>query len=195
MRSLLPLLLLPSPLVAQFDVTLRLGVAEHRGHAVAPDEADQPHLGPAVSRQLGASIGYRRGAWRAAAALRRATPDLRVGGSGGGIFTPGVLSSWQATLGLGRTVLGGIGSPTLQAEGGIAATRWSFARFDDPPRWRWGGYLALEGALALAGAVEGVLRTEAASSGGLFVEKELPEGFVRERSWQWALELGVRVRP
>ena len=189
---LLLVLLLPAVLSAQFHLTSRLGVADHSGHARDVTDTDEPTFGPGVTRDVSLSIGVDRGRWRLGVTLRRETADLVLAGHTSGIITRDALAAWQGGVELGRRVVGGTGAPTVHLIAGAGLTRWSFPGFDDPARNRFGGWLALDGALPLSQRFDGVLRLELLSSTSLFEKADLPEGYQSLAARRIGLSLGLR---
>jgi hypothetical protein len=197
MRSwpLFLLLLLPAPAVAQLQLTARAGVVTHGAQADGSGAADDPAFRPGTALDYTVAVGIDRGHWRVALAASHEAPDLILAGKDGGVITPGAFSATEVALEVGRAVAGRSGGPRLHLVAGAARVRWSFSQLDEPDRWRWRGLLALDGALPLAGGIDGVLRLEGSREGGLFRADELPEGYQAHGAWRGAMALGVRWRP
>lgn len=192
---LLTMLLAPATAAAQWHVTLRTGVAGHSAHADAGSASDEPSFRPGTGIVVAGAAGYEHGPWRVALMVGRETPDLVLRGDDSGLITPDALRALDLGLEVGRRVAGTPGSATLHLSGGVARTRWSFADVDEPPRWRWRGLAALDGALPLAGSLDGTLRLEGAREAGIFLADELPDGYRSHGAWRATMALGVRWRP
>jgi hypothetical protein len=191
---LLLALLLPVSLPAQLHLTVRVGIADHGGHARDASDPDEPTFGPGVAGNGFFAIGVDRGPWRLALVTGRESPDLVLVGHTSGIITRDALAAWHGGLELGRRVVGPAGAPSIHLLAGVGITRWSFPGFEDPARNRLGGWLALDGALPLAARLHGILRLELMSSSSLFEEADLPEGFESLAARRIALSLGIRWR-
>jgi len=193
-RTLLLLLLSPAALAAQFDFTVRAGLAAHGTHAHDPSASDHPGFAPSTSVTLGAAVGYARGKSRAAIALRHQAPDLVLRGDDAAVVSPGVLRQLTLAATVGRRLAGGSATPALWVEVGVARSRWSFRGFDDPPHAGWTALAALEATLALAGRWHGVLRVEGGLGGSMFAEAPI-EGYTTRTPTRGTVELGLRLLP
>ena len=189
--TLLLLLLLPLPLAAQIDLTLRWGVAGHGGHADATTD-DRPSMHPGTDTDPTAAIGVRRGGWRAALGVRRSTSDLILAGEESGIITTDALRDLSLSLDLSRVIIGTVRGPRLSLLATLSRHSWSFPRFDDPSRTRWGTGLAIEGEVPLTGRWVGLVRADLERSGSLFTNDELPGDFTRRGAQRRSLGVGVR---
>ncbi len=197
MRPWFPLLLLllPAPAVAQWHLTARAAVIGHGAQADGSGASDDPAFRPGTDIGYTMAVGVDRHRWRLALAASHEAPDLILAGRDGGVITPGAFTASELALEVGRVVAGRSGGPLLHLMLGAARVRWSFSQLDEPDRWRWRGLLALEGALPLAGSIDGVLRLEGSREAGLFIVDELPDGYQAHGAWRAAMGLGVRWRP
>jgi hypothetical protein len=141
-----------------------------------------------------AAVGITHHGWRAQVALQRTTLDLVLVGDASGIITPGALRSSSVTLDLGRVLAGTPGRPSLALLALVSRRGWSFPRFDDPGRTRWGAGVALEATVPLSGRWSGITRGELGFSGSLFDAPELPSDFDRRGARRIAAMIGVRWR-
>lgn len=192
-RHLLVLsLLLPTPLLGQFDVTVRLVEARHSSQASAPDQGDGPSIRPLADLGPGVELGLRRGFWRLAVGASQITHDLVLQGDEGGIVTPGVLRGTNVTAQIGRPIAQH-GESHLELAAGVVGTRWSFVGLGDPSRWRWGPVVSLEGVFPLSPRIGMVSRLAASRSGSVFEDDEIPEGYARQGSNRFEWSVGLRI--
>jgi hypothetical protein len=191
--TLLLLLLLPLPLPAQIDITVRWGVVGHGGHADAPTD-DRPSMHPGIGDDLSAAMGFNSGGWRTALGLRRGTSDLVLVGEESGIITPGALRDLGLTVELGRVLVGAPRGPLLTLLATLSRHSWSFPRFGDPARTRWGAGIVVESGVPIVGRWVGVIRAELERSGSLFADDELPSDFVKRGAHRASLGVGLRWR-
>jgi hypothetical protein len=193
-RALLLLLLSPAALAAQFDFTVRAGLAAHGNHAHDPSASDHPGFAPSTSATVGASVGHAWGRTRLAIAFRHQAADLVLRGDDAAVVSPGVLRQLTLAATVGRRLAGGSATPALWVEFGVARSRWSFRGFDDPPHADWTALAALEATLALAGRWHGVLRLEGGLGGSMFAEAPI-EGYATRTPTRGTVELGLRLVP
>lgn len=191
---LLALLLTPAALPAQVHLTIRTGFVAHAAHATDGAATGSPTFRPGTAGDIAAALGIDRGAWRAELSLRRAPADLVLRGSDIGVITPDALTATGLAVGLGRRLAGAPERATLHVMLAAERTRWSFPGLAEPARSSWGALVALEGAVPLGGRLHGVVHLDAARSGSLFSDDDLPDGFARKVASRIGLSVGLRLR-
>jgi len=193
-HRLLPVLflLLPVPMIAQVDLTVRLVESRHGSQASAPDIGDGPSIRPLADLGPGLEIGLRRGDWRVSVGTARITHDLVLQGGDAGIITPDVLRGVDLAVQVGRPILRH-GDASIELAAGVIGTRWSFVGLGDPSRWRWGPVASLAGVLPLSGGVSAVTRLAVSRAGGIFTDEEIPEEYTRESANRFEWSVGLRL--
>jgi hypothetical protein len=190
-RLLLPALLcLPVVLPAQWSTTLRFGSAATHGHARAVDDPDQPELRPDHPASVELLVGRRLGPWQLRALARHRSADLTVSGASASVTSRDAFDAWGFGAEIGRALAGAPQGPRLDATLGVSVDRWDLGGADRPrwhPEYRGG----LELHVPVHGRWAGLVRGEAAATGSLFHDEDLPSGYQRRMGWSTGLALGV----